>query len=206
MNIIVAASDGQWEELAGMGSQIEWVRVGDGHAFTENATADAFINLTDPRVLPGYAALNKPVLIDAVTTTLTAMNAPENVLRINGWPGFLQRPVWEIAGKVDDATRIILDKINKKIIIVADEPGFISARIISMIINEAYFAVGENVSSKNEIDTAMRLGTNYPFGPFEWASVIGPENILELLQKLNTTDKCYQPAPLLLKEVASNPS
>ena len=48
-----------------------------------------------------------------------------------------------------------------------DIPGFISARVVSMIINEAYFALEEEVSSKEEIDTAMKLGTNYPYGPFD---------------------------------------
>ena len=87
---------------------------------------------------------------------------------------------------------------------MADEPGFIAARIIAMIINEAYFAVDENVSSKTEIDTAMKLGTNYPYGPFEWAELIGTNNILALLQKLNSTDSRYQPAAFLIKEVKEN--
>jgi 3-hydroxybutyryl-CoA dehydrogenase len=43
----------------------------------------------------------------------------------------------------------------------------------------------------------MKLGTNYPFGPFEWAKEIGLNNIYFLLQKLSLTDKCYQPAPML---------
>ena len=89
---------------------------------------------------------------------------------------------------------------------VADEPGLVSARIIAMIINEAWFAVGDEVSSREEIDTAMKLGTNYPFGPFEWATAIGAGNILELLNKLTVTDKRYQPAPLLIKEAAANNS
>ena len=89
-------------------------------------------------------------------------------------------------------------------ITVQDEPGFISARIIAMIINEGYFAVEDHVSSKAEIDTAMKLGTNYPFGPFEWSHLIGLNNILALLQKLNLTDTRYQPSQLLMKEVKEN--
>ena len=70
-----------------------------------------------------------------------------------------------------------------------------------MVINEAYFALNDNVSSKNEIDTAMKLGTNYPYGPFEWTGLIGKEHILALLQKLNIADTRYQPASLLIEEV-----
>jgi 3-hydroxybutyryl-CoA dehydrogenase len=47
----------------------------------------------------------------------------------------------------------------------------------------------------------MKLGTNYPHGPFEWAEMIGTENILALLQKLNVTDSRYRPCELLVKEV-----
>ena len=71
-----------------------------------------------------------------------------------------------------------------------------------MIINEAFFALEDNVSSKAEIDTAMKLGTNYPFGPFEWAAVMGLENILALLQKLYTTDSRYKPSQLLITEAS----
>ena len=43
-----------------------------------------------------------------------------------------------------------------------------------MIINEAFLALQEGVSTKEEINTAMKLGTNYPLGPFEWVEKIGP--------------------------------
>ena len=75
-----------------------------------------------------------------------------------------------------------------------------SARVLSAIINEAWFALQENVSTKNEIDTAMKLGTNYPFGPFEWCERIGVNNIYGLLNELAKSDSCYEPAALLKKE------
>jgi 3-hydroxybutyryl-CoA dehydrogenase len=65
--------------------------------------------------------------------------------------------------------------------------------VVSMIINEAFIALGENVSTREEIDTAMKLGTNYPYGPFEWAELIGVENIISLLNKLSEKDNHYQP-------------
>jgi 3-hydroxybutyryl-CoA dehydrogenase len=72
-----------------------------------------------------------------------------------------------------------------------------------MIINEAFYALSDNVSSKQEIDVAMQLGTNYPFGPFEWADQIGVNNVLKLLDKLTETDRRYTPAPLLQSFVSS---
>ena len=203
MQIVITATDRQWEEWPGKDQQTTWIRVADGNAFSDNAGADAYINLKEGMILPAYAELQKPVIINSVTATLSGMNAPANVLRINGWPGFLQRPVWEVAGKMDETARLLFEQLNKKATVVSDEPGLISARIIAMIINEAYFATGDKVSSREEIDTAMKLGTNYPFGPFEWANVIGPEHILELLQELNKTDKRYQPAPLLIETITA---
>jgi len=90
--------------------------------------------------------------------------------------------------------------LNKKIEWVPDIAGFISARVVSMIVNEAWFALEEEVSTKKEIDTAMKLGTNYPYGPFEWGEKIGLKNIYELLTVLSKTNSRYQPAALLQKE------
>ena len=70
-----------------------------------------------------------------------------------------------------------------------------------MIINEAYFARDENVSSEADIDTAMKLGTNYPYGPFEWCKKIGVERVFNLLEKLAETDKRFTPAGGLKNEI-----
>ena len=72
----------------------------------------------------------------------------------------------------------ILSLLNRKTEWVPDVKGFISPRIVSMIINEAYFTLEENVSTKEEIDIAMKLGTNYPYGPFEWSKKIGLKKLL----------------------------
>jgi len=72
-----------------------------------------------------------------------------------------------------------------------------------MIINEAYYALGEEVSSKAEIDTAMKLGTNYPLGPFEWGAKIGLHNIYRLLKLLSVEDDRYIVAPYLEQELTN---
>ena len=72
-----------------------------------------------------------------------------------------------------ESHREALHALAKQHTQVPDEPGFIAARIIAMIINEAYYAKGEQISSEADIDIAMKLGTNYPLGPFEWARLIG---------------------------------
>ena len=140
---------------------------------------------------------NKPVIINEVIQTLSELDLPENFHRINAWPGFLQRQTWEVVSKTPEKIKPVFDQLNRKIIFVKDEPGFVSARVICMIINEAFFALGENVSTKEEIDLAMKSGTNYPYGPFEWAEKTGTENILNLLEKLSQKEERYLPAPAL---------
>jgi len=137
---------------------------------------------------------NKPVFINAVTETLGELDFPSNVSRINGWPGFLERDIWEIVSNDADRIASIFKGFSRKIFLVKDEPGFVSARVISMIINEAFFALAENVSTKEEIDLAMKLGTNYPQGPFEWAQKIGIEKIYYLLKKLSEKEERSLPA------------
>lgn len=204
MKIVVAATDDQWNELTNTRPETGWQRVSDCKDFIPNSDADAFFSLNSQAILPEFTSLGKPVFINSVTRTLADLKAPGNILRINGWHGFLRRPTWEIAGEVNENINSLFEKTGIKINAVADEPGLIAARIIAMIINEAYFAVNEDVSSKKEIDIAMRLGTNYPYGPFEWAALIGKKNILELLEKLSLTDTRYQPAKLLIKEANGN--
>ncbi len=146
----------------------------------------------------------RPVVINSVIHTLQELELPKNFSRINGWPTFVNREVWEMATGEEQAIKDIFEKLGWKYIIVADEPGLVSARIISMIINEAYFALGEAVSTKDEIDLAMKLGTNYPYGPFEWSKKIGLKKVYSLLEKLGITDSRYNIAPAMKNELINN--
>jgi 3-hydroxybutyryl-CoA dehydrogenase len=196
MKIVVTASDNQWKELTAHTTDTEWVKADHNFSFLQYDDADAFFILKDCDRI-NYTETTKLIFINSVSTTLKELNMPFNVFRINGWNTFLSRTAWEIAGVINESCTAVLKSINKKAIWVKDEPGLVSARIIAMIINEAYFALDDAVSSKAEIDIAMKLGTNYPWGPFEWAEKIGLNNIYLLLQKLSLTNKRYQPAPTL---------
>jgi 3-hydroxybutyryl-CoA dehydrogenase len=70
----------------------------------------------------------------------------------------------------------------------------VTARILATIINEAWYTWQDGVSGKEEIDTAMKLGTNYPMGPFEWGGKIGLSRVVGLLDVLSRTDARYMPA------------
>lgn len=199
MKIAVWADKNQWEELKDGSAGVDWIRLEDINEIA--IEADAYFILKD---IVNFSLVDKekPVVINAVTETLQSLLLPANVSRINAWPGFLKRSSWEIAGNISTWLQTIMTAINKQIIPVKDEPGLVSARIIAMLINEAYFALEEGVSSKEEIDIAMQLGTNYPYGPFAWAAKIGVQNICSLLLVLQQRDSSYAPAALLQKEAA----
>ncbi len=197
MKIVVLATEENFETLRQMNTAAEWIQVTDVKDFEKHPEADAYFNLADNAAEMEHPVLNKPIFAHSVTQSL-----PSHIIRINAWYGFLENTSWEVAGNITDSAKKLLTYLNKRVIVCADEPGFISARIIAMIINEAYYAKQEGVSTSSEIDTAMKLGTNYPYGPFEWAAKIGEKNIYALLKKLSLQDERYKPATLLTKTAA----
>ena len=204
MKIAVVAEDDLKEELIAQGiiedRKVQWLK-----EITVLQDIEAYIDLSFTHNAIRIEELKKlsPALIIINSVTDTLFEFPQNFVRINGWSSFLKRPIAEIAC-VNDENKAITEKIfacfNKTVEWVPDIPGFISARIVSMIINEAYFTLQEGVSSKEEIDIAMKLGTNYPFGPFEWSKKIGLKSVYGLLSQLAETDNRYEPAALLKKE------
>lgn len=193
MKIIVCGDETQWEELIKDKADIQWLRYTGIGMKDDLRDADAFFCLNEE--IPSEAShYNGPVFYNSVITPLSEIKNNSNLIRMNAWPGFLQRDLWELTGIVTENAITVLTKLNKQFIQVADTPGMVSARVLSMIINEACFANEENVSTVNEIDTAMKLGTNYPKGPFEWAEQIGWKNVHALLIKLSEHDTAYKPA------------
>ena len=208
MKLVVVTNEELKEELLSGGisneCKIDWISSSSELSLFPDA--DAVIDLLFEQ--NGYDIthlkniLPKPVFVNSVTKTISEIGLP--FIRINGWPGFLKRSTTEVFCNDSNKSEAekILALLNKKAEWVPDIKGFISSRVVSMIINEAYFALEENVSTKDEIDIAMKLGTNYPYGPFEWGQKIGLKNIAGLLTELSMTEKRYQPSTLLLKEAS----
>ena len=209
MRLVVLTNEQLKEELLSNGvsayCKIDWIN--SPNELLSHMDADAVIDLLfeqngyDVSHLNNY--LTKPVFVNSMNKTIVEIGLP--FIRINAWPSFLKRNTAEvsIADEVNkNKTEKILSLLNRKAEWVPDVKGFISSRVISMIINEAYFTLEENVSTKEEIDIAMKLGTNYPYGPFEWSKKIGLKNIAGLLKELFITEKRYEPASLLLKEAS----
>ena len=200
MKYVVTGNDEIFNELINDLPHITWIKAENENGFFSYQDADAFFDLNEYSNAD-YNALKKPVFINSMINTLSEINAAKNIVRINLWPGFAEKELWEIAGEINFETAAVLKNLHKKYITVNDEPGFVSPRIIAMIINEAYFAKDENVSSEADIDTAMKLGTNYPYGPFEWCKKIGINSVYRLLKKLAETDKRFVPAAGLKNEI-----
>ena len=87
----------------------------------------------------------------------------------------------------DDALELaqeLFATLGKGSILVEDVPGLFLGRTVGSIVNEAVVAVGEDVASAEDVDTAMRLGANYPIGPIAWGREIGGARVKRILGRL----------------------
>jgi 3-hydroxybutyryl-CoA dehydrogenase len=82
---------------------------------------------------------------------------------------------------------------------VEDAPGLVLGRIVSQLVNEAFFAVGEGVGSEEDVDAGLTLGLNHPRGPFGWCEAIGIRHACTTLDALwrERREERYRLAPLL---------
>ncbi|MDZ7648553.1 MAG: 3-hydroxyacyl-CoA dehydrogenase family protein [Cytophagales bacterium] len=157
-----------------------------------------------------YKNKNLPVFLNTSMITLQTLiktTDSSNFFGFCGLPTFLNRELLEVSLlKESDLPFLdaICNKLNTKYAHVADSVGLVTPRIICMIINEAYYTVEEGTANRTDIDLAMKLGTNYPYGPFEWGQKIGLGNVYDLLTAVHaaTQDERYLICPLLKQEAA----
>ena len=181
------------------GAEMRWMNsVPDQHDTEIAAYVDLDFVCDATRVGKLGGLLPALVLVNAVTPTLQEIGKP--FVRINAWPGFAARNLHELVIP-DEATKQRLATFYSQVgcdyRLAPDIPGMISARVVAGIINEAWYTWEEKVSTKEEIDIAMRLGTNYPLGPFEWGERIGLGQIADLLWSLSRKDARYTPSKSL---------
>ncbi|MGW2820021.1 3-hydroxyacyl-CoA dehydrogenase [Streptomyces sp. NPDC001443] len=91
----------------------------------------------------------------------------------------------------------LFQALGKDVSVIGDVPGMIVARTVARIVDLAHDAVSKGVATEEDVDTAMRLGVNYPLGPFEWSRRLGRNWAYALLDDLHLRDPSGRYAPSL---------
>jgi 3-hydroxybutyryl-CoA dehydrogenase len=221
MKILATGEKSRVEELRKRFSNVPDLELdySEGDEEEDYKDYDAIFDLNfddDSSVLDYYAPLKeKPVFVNAVKTSIneaiyaTGAKVKCRLFGINALPGFISQSKWEVSlYRKFEAPE--LDKLAKQLnldyLTVEDRVGMVKPRIIFMIINEACYTLQEGTASIEDIDTSMKLGTNYPYGPFEWCDKIGITSVFETLAALyeDTKDERYKICPLLKTKYLRN--
>lgn len=169
-----------------------------------------------------FTALADVVRPDAILATNTSglrisdlaglVERPERVLGVHFFnPVPVMALVEVIRAETTDADTVAavlqwLSRIGKTPVEVREHPGFVVNRILIPMINEAAWALTEQVATAADIDTAMKLGANHPIGPLALGDLIGLDTCLAIMENLRDSlpqgDK-YAPAPALVDLVAA---
>lgn len=181
------------------------------HELEEYDIVFDFLIGDNPEQFEMYAEVpDLPVFVNAPKISLgeLAYYQPEvncKLFGFNGLPSFLNRTLLEVSclnPEDEELLKEIGAELQTDLELVNDRVGMVTPRIICMIINEAFYTLQEGTASIADIDQGMKLGTNYPFGPFEWCDRIGLQHVYELLEAMydDTKEERYKICPLLKQQ------
>jgi len=114
-------------------------------------------------------------------------------------PGHTTRP------KVLEEARAFAESLGKTVVTSRDTPGFVTTRALAVLVNEAAWMLYEGVATKEDIDTAYKLGFHHPMGPFELVDLVGIDTAVSILDVLwdGFRDSRYRACPILRTMVAA---
>lgn len=205
-----SAADGY---LANIKASQDFADVADADLIIEALAEDMEIKKEQLRKLDGIA---KPDAILATNTSSLSITElagvtkrPEKVIGLHFFnPVPVMKLVEVISGRrtaqeVQDKAIAFCNDLGKTPVTVDEAPGFVVNRLLIPMINEAIGVYAEGIASVEEIDTAMKLGSNHPMGPLELGDFIGLDVCLAIMEVLYTefSDSKYRPHPLLRKMV-----
>lgn len=97
------------------------------------------------------------------------------------------------------AARALFARDGVPVTSIRDSNGFVSQRVVAMVVNLGCDIVQQRICSPDDLDTAVRLGLAYPQGPLTWGDTLGPQKILRILERMliSTGDPRYRPSPWL---------
>jgi len=131
-------------------------------------------------------------------------NRPEKTIAMHFFNPVHKMPLVEIIRGLetsDETAQVIkevAEKMGKETVVINEFPGFVTSRISALVGNEAFYMLQEGLGTPEEIDKAIKLGLNYPMGPFELVDLVGLDARLNNLKYLHEKlGEKYRPAPLL---------
>ncbi|WLR57686.1 3-hydroxyacyl-CoA dehydrogenase [Mesobacillus subterraneus] len=129
---------------------------------------------------------------------------PEKVIAMHFFNPVHKMPLVEIirgletSDETAEAIQNAAIQMGKETVIINEFPGFVTSRISALVGNEAFYMLQEGLGSPEDIDKAIKLGLNYPMGPFELGDLVGLDTRLNNLKYLHEKlGEKYRPAPLL---------
>ncbi len=157
-------------------------------AVVENMAVKKQIFAEMDHLCPEHTILASNTSSLSITEIASATRRPEKILGMHFFNPVANMQLVEIVRGLDteqasvDVASQLVEQIGKHPILVKREsPGFIVNRIMAASINEAIFIYGEDLASKEDIDTAMKLGAGMPSGPLEAADFIGLDVLYALM-------------------------
>jgi 3-hydroxybutyryl-CoA dehydrogenase len=157
------------------------------------------------RALPATTAIVSSSVTVSATEQSSWIKHKSRLVGFCSLPTLIETGLVEVAPTVFSPAETIqvvqrfFKSVGKEIELVQDRVGMVFPRIICQIINQAAFALQEEIAAPQDIDMVMRVGANFPLGPIEWADKLGMQHVYAVLSALHRDlgDERYRISPLL---------